>query len=333
MSFQKGGPEHKTALVQIATSKGCYLLQTCATGMTGSLRALLEDPTVVKCGVRIRGDAAKLKRDFGLEMGGVQELQDMARARMRQLPKGGLAGLAARLLGRNLEKPKGLRLGNWERVPLNEAQQKYAALDAYACWLLFEKLHSMEERKDSPADAGPAAMRDAQVGQDALTPRKRRRSVRLSLGKENDDGPGTMPEVAPRTREHLQRPMQLSKQEKYFEHYRQRKTLDEIAAHFGLKRSTCQNYIIEALERGLPYHFELLGVPEGALARVRSVAEALPGVLDDAVIPLGSIKAIKETLDRAPGGGVEYGDVRLCVEHLRRRRTLAREPAAASAAP
>ena len=247
----------------------------------------------------------------------------MARARMKKVPKGGLAGLVGALVGKNLEKPKGLRLGNWERVPLNEAQQKYAALDALASLLLAEKLHEMEdlaEKADKPAMRTEVEA----IEQSALTPQKRRRSLRLSCGNENNVA-SSMPEVRPRTKAHLQKPMQQSKHEKYIHHYRQRETLDGIASHFGLKRGTVQAYLVEAIERGLPYHFDLLGVPPGALAIVRSVADGLPGALDDALLPPGTIKTIKESIDSGrenDGGGMDYGDIRLCVEHLRRKRML-----------
>ena len=37
-----------------------------------------------------------------------------------------------------IEKNHTLRTGNWERWPLDAAQQQYAALDAYAALLLYK---------------------------------------------------------------------------------------------------------------------------------------------------------------------------------------------------
>ena len=48
------------------------------------------------------------------------------------------AGLAEALLKVCIEKNHTLRTGNWEKWPLDAAQQQYAALDAYAALLLYK---------------------------------------------------------------------------------------------------------------------------------------------------------------------------------------------------
>lgn len=45
-----------------------------------------------------------------------------------------------------LPKPQHIRLGNWEKLPLSEEQQRYAAMDAFACLLLHWEMQQLPER-------------------------------------------------------------------------------------------------------------------------------------------------------------------------------------------
>lgn len=40
-----------------------------------------------------------------------------------------------------VSKPDKIRKGNWEVIPLSEAQKIYAATDAFVSWKLFKVLH------------------------------------------------------------------------------------------------------------------------------------------------------------------------------------------------
>jgi ribonuclease D len=54
-----------------------------------------------------------------------------------------LAGLVEEVLALELPKPQAVRLGDWERRPLTLEQQRYAAMDAYACLLLHWELQAL----------------------------------------------------------------------------------------------------------------------------------------------------------------------------------------------
>lgn len=52
--------------------------------------------------------------------------------------KGGLAGLTQQVLGHVLNKQ--MTMSNWSARPLRESQLIYAALDAWACVAIYDKL-------------------------------------------------------------------------------------------------------------------------------------------------------------------------------------------------
>lgn len=56
------------------------------------------------------------------------------------------AALSAELLQAALPKPPRIRLGNWERRPLDPDQQAYAACDAYASLALHWALAALQAR-------------------------------------------------------------------------------------------------------------------------------------------------------------------------------------------
>lgn len=303
-NFIKGRRENKTALVQLSTFCRCSLLQICATGMCDSLRKLLEDDSIKKCGAGISGDSAKLKRDFDISMSGLVELRNEAKAR-NVSTTGGLKNLVKTLLKKEMEKPKSLRLGNWERVPLNENQQHYAALDAYISLLLHEKLRSIplsknNEEFNSAIESGKRENNDIQAEESA--PKKRKLEVATSSGKEN---------MVPKN---LQtKPLSAAKQSCYDLHFHEKYSLSTIATMRNIKMSTVVSYLSEAIQNGHAYHWDIFEVSPESMKKIAHIANRL-GLLKCKVMPSGSIgKIINELEDESIN---VY--VRLVIEHLRR---------------
>lgn len=82
---------------------------------------------------------------------GVRDLQ-AALSRPRGGP--GLAAAAKAYLGKPLDKAQ--QCSDWDARPLSDAQRAYAALDAVAVALIFERLRAVDEAIDVVARAPPA---------------------------------------------------------------------------------------------------------------------------------------------------------------------------------
>ncbi|TPX44233.1 hypothetical protein SeLEV6574_g04615 [Synchytrium endobioticum] len=148
--FVKGGPQRKTALIQLSTEACVALFHVCRMprGLSAELRALLEDESYIKAGVAILGDAAGILQDFDVRMQSMVELPALAVSSVPEKMARCTPGLKSMLegfLGRTITKAKKICLSNWE-APLTKRQKDYAANDAYASIALFQ--HLMKERSD-----------------------------------------------------------------------------------------------------------------------------------------------------------------------------------------
>ncbi|NWW82847.1 WRN helicase, partial [Climacteris rufus] len=139
------GKMAKTAVIQMCVSEDkCYLFHISSmAGFPKGLKRLLEDETIKKVGVGIEGDQWKLMSDFEIKLKSFVELADIANEKLKCKESWSLNGLVKHLFGRQLLKDKSVRCSNWEEFPLNEEQKLYAATDAYAGYIVYEKLKNM----------------------------------------------------------------------------------------------------------------------------------------------------------------------------------------------
>ncbi|XP_075718297.1 bifunctional 3'-5' exonuclease/ATP-dependent helicase WRN [Rhinoderma darwinii] len=143
------GKNGKVSLIQVCTSEEeCYLFQVSAmTGFPKGLKRLLEDISIKKVGVGIEGDQWKLMSDCDLKLKGFIELTDLANQKLQCKEKWSLNGLVKHLFNKQLLKDDSVRCSDWDRFPLSEDQKLYAASDAYAGLLIYQKLESMNEEE------------------------------------------------------------------------------------------------------------------------------------------------------------------------------------------
>ncbi|XP_053148013.1 bifunctional 3'-5' exonuclease/ATP-dependent helicase WRN isoform X2 [Hemicordylus capensis] len=147
-SYTKG-KEGKVALIQLCESeKKCYLFHVSSmSNFPVGLRRLLEDKRIKKAGVGIEGDKWKLMRDFEVKLENLVELADLANEKLKCKEIWSLNDLVKHLFHNQLLKDKQVRCGNWEQFPLTEEQKLYAATDAYAGFLIYQKLAAMSSPK------------------------------------------------------------------------------------------------------------------------------------------------------------------------------------------
>lgn len=134
-SFKKGAT-NKVALMQLATHTRCYLFRLNKIGIGESLSNLIENPNIIKIGLSIHDDFHVMHRSSRVEPQGFVDLQHFVKNYCIQDIS--LQKIYAIIFGHKISKSQ--RLTNWEATQLTVSQQKYAALDAWACLRIYEYL-------------------------------------------------------------------------------------------------------------------------------------------------------------------------------------------------
>ncbi|MDR1645030.1 MAG: 3'-5' exonuclease domain-containing protein 2 [Tannerellaceae bacterium] len=135
-SFKKG-KRFKLSLIQIATEDCCFLFRLNKIGLPPSLEAFLSDPSILKIGLSLRDDFGALRKRTNAEPANFLDLQDYV-GRFG-IEDASLQKIYAILFGKRISK--GQRLTNWDADALSESQKKYAALDAWACLVIYDHLN------------------------------------------------------------------------------------------------------------------------------------------------------------------------------------------------
>ena len=142
-SFKKGR-SNKVALLQVASHDTAFLFQLNATGITDDIVRLLEDEKILKVGLSLSDDlrALSLRRKF--KPGQFVEIQSLVKEiGIQDLS---LQKIYANLFGMKISKTK--QLSNWNTEVLDDRQKKYAALDAYACIRIYEKIIDLQKNNN-----------------------------------------------------------------------------------------------------------------------------------------------------------------------------------------
>ena len=97
---------------------------------------MLSDPSVIKAGVAVHDDIRFLKGVKKFSPGGFVDLQSFVK--YYGIKSSGLKKLTAIVLGFRISKRQ--QVTDWEAGQLTEAQQIYAATDAWVCHQIYTKL-------------------------------------------------------------------------------------------------------------------------------------------------------------------------------------------------
>lgn len=134
-SFTKG-VHRKIALMQLSTEDTCFLFRLNFINIPQSLCRILINPQIRKIGLSLKDDFSAIRKRMQIDPLNFIELQSFVKK--YGIEDNGLQRIYAILFGERISK--GQRLTNWEADVLSDAQQKYAALDAWACLHIYNKL-------------------------------------------------------------------------------------------------------------------------------------------------------------------------------------------------
>jgi ribonuclease D len=132
----KKGKKNAVSLIQLSTETLACLFRINKIGIPDELAELLSDPFVIKTGVAVHDDIRFLKGIRKFTPDGFIDLQTMVKD--FGIQSSGLKKLTAIVLGFRISKRQ--QVTDWEAEQLTEAQQIYAATDAWVCHQIYKEL-------------------------------------------------------------------------------------------------------------------------------------------------------------------------------------------------
>lgn len=140
----KRGVVNKVALLQVSTHDTCFLFRLNMTGMCPPIVRLLSHPTLVKVGLSLKDDIRMLHFVGEFASNNFIDLQNIVgQVGIRDMS---LQKIYANLFGQKISKRQ--RLTNWEADVLNDAQKAYAAIDAWACLKIYDRIEELKASGD-----------------------------------------------------------------------------------------------------------------------------------------------------------------------------------------
>jgi len=134
-SFRRG-TKNRISLIQLASAHLACLFRINKIGLPDELKSLLADPDIIKAGVAVHDDIRFLRNIKKFEPAGFVDLQNLVKE--YGIQSSGLKKLTAIVLGFRISKRQ--QITDWEAEILSEAQQVYAATDAWVCREIYIKL-------------------------------------------------------------------------------------------------------------------------------------------------------------------------------------------------
>lgn len=139
----KKGQKNKISLIQLATEDTCFLFRLNYIDFPESLVAFMSDEKVAKIGLSLKDDFAAMKKRATFTPQGFVDLQQMVQD--YGISDQSLQKIYAILFGEKISKSQ--RLSNWDVDILSDGQKKYAALDAFACLKIYNKLKELTKNE------------------------------------------------------------------------------------------------------------------------------------------------------------------------------------------
>ena len=137
-SFKKG-KVNPVSLLQLTSESQAFLIRINKIGLPKEIVEVLIDNKIKKIGLAIKDDLKILKKIAGFEPTSFIDLQDFVGD--FGIEAMSLKKITAIVLDKRISKSQ--QVTNWEREELTEAQQVYAATDAWACLKVYNKLNQV----------------------------------------------------------------------------------------------------------------------------------------------------------------------------------------------
>ena len=138
-TFRKGEEATGPHLIQLATSDHAYLFPVSDAEVLAALGALLASGEVLVVGFDLRSDKRHLRDRFGIECKALLDVGSLFQSDSPTITVGAVQAVA-RVFGQYFRKSKKLSTSNWGAKVLSEAQQVYAANDAWVALRIYQAL-------------------------------------------------------------------------------------------------------------------------------------------------------------------------------------------------
>ena len=136
----KKGVKDTISLVQLSGPDRSFLIRVNKTPLSKGVISVLQSRRIVKVGLAIRDDLLRMKEVNRFHPNKFIDLQSIVGDfGIREMS---LKKITAIVMGHRISKAQ--RLSNWNAVSLTEAQQRYAATDAWICREIYNKLMQHE---------------------------------------------------------------------------------------------------------------------------------------------------------------------------------------------
>ncbi|KAD6796438.1 hypothetical protein R6Q59_019775 [Mikania micrantha] len=126
--------ENPVATLQLCVGRRCLIFQILhSPSIPQSLIAFLGNRSYTFAGVGIENDVEKLTEDYNLVVARTADLRTLAADAygVRELKNAGIKELTSRVLGVEMNKPKGITMSRWDNQWLTPPQVQYACIDAF----------------------------------------------------------------------------------------------------------------------------------------------------------------------------------------------------------
>ena len=156
--FSPDQPHYGVSLLQLSGKDKAFLFRIkLMGGIPKALRAILSDPEILKVGAAVNDDVRGLEKHHDFPPKGFIDLQRMVWE--YGIKDKAVKKMAAIILGIKISKTQ--QLSNWEAETLSEAQQAYAATDAWVCREMYLKLLSSPKNPLTPEQMMPNPPKNA----------------------------------------------------------------------------------------------------------------------------------------------------------------------------